>query len=261
MKLFASDLDGTFLDHKHEVNEYGYDIIETIKQTQNIFSVVTGRSYQSVKNKFKKDQDFDFIVLNGAMVYHDSKLIHSVSLKKDLVDKIINLLNKYQEYYLVYGEKETFTNSLIAQFIQTFIWSKNIKKAFGVFQEFKKLRNINFKVYKIEGSIKNPKLINLLQDIPEINAIQTGRFTFEITDINATKKQGILALLKHYKLNEDDVYCFGDSLNDFSMFEYFKNSYAVSNARIEIKNLAKEVILSNNENGVYYKIKEILNGK
>jgi hydroxymethylpyrimidine pyrophosphatase-like HAD family hydrolase len=71
---------------------------------------------------------------------------------------------------------------------------------------------------------------------------------FEINNINATKKNGI-KFLKTY-LNTENVSCFGDNLNDVSMFEECENSYAVENAHEDLKELADKIIGSNIDDGV-----------
>ena len=57
---------------------------------------------------------------------------------------------------------------------------------------------------------------------------------------------------------KEEVAVFGDGLNDLSMFELFPNSYAPANAEPEIRKRAKEVIPSNNDDGVGKKIFELL---
>ena len=48
----------------------------------------------------------------------------------------------------------------------------------------------------------------------------------------------------------DKLVCFGDNLNDLSMFEGADECYAVSNAHESVKQIATGIIDSNNNDGV-----------
>ena len=61
-------------------------------------------------------------------------------------------------------------------------------------------------------------------------------------------------------IDKSEVIVLGDSFNDYSMFTEFENSYAMENAIPEIKEIAKYVTDSNNNDGVakaIYKALEI----
>ena len=58
----------------------------------------------------------------------------------------------------------------------------------------------------------------------------------------------LLKLKKQYDCER--VVCFGDAINDISMFRIADECYAVENAVDELKKIATGVISSNEENGV-----------
>ncbi|MBR1393485.1 MAG: HAD family hydrolase [Ruminococcus sp.] len=55
----------------------------------------------------------------------------------------------------------------------------------------------------------------------------------------------------------DRIVAFGDSVNDLSLFEEADECYAVANAKEQVKAAATGVILSNEEDGVVRKIREL----
>ena len=57
----------------------------------------------------------------------------------------------------------------------------------------------------------------------------------------------------------DEVMVIGDSFNDYSMFEEFKESYAMGNAIPEIKEIAKHITDTNDNAGVAKAIYKALN--
>ena len=68
---------------------------------------------------------------------------------------------------------------------------------------------------------------------------------------NPKKKGLILAkTIKKMGIDKSEVIVLGDSFNDYSMFTEFENSYAMENAIPEIKEIAKYITDSNNNDGV-----------
>ena len=61
-----------------------------------------------------------------------------------------------------------------------------------------------------------------------------------------------------YEIKPEECAAFGDQMNDYELLKHVKYSYAMSNAVDAIKEISYEVILSNEEQGVLQKIKEIL---
>ena len=57
----------------------------------------------------------------------------------------------------------------------------------------------------------------------------------------------------------DEVMVIGDSFNDYSMFEEFKESFAMGNAIDEIKEIAKHITDTNDNAGVAKAIYKALN--
>jgi hydroxymethylpyrimidine pyrophosphatase-like HAD family hydrolase len=65
---------------------------------------------------------------------------------------------------------------------------------------------------------------------------------------DATKDFGILKVKK--LIGADKIICFGDGINDVTMFNISDEKYAVENAVDEIKKIATGIIGSNENDGV-----------
>ena len=73
-----------------------------------------------------------------------------------------------------------------------------------------------------------------------------------------SKGNAIKALCEKLDIPLKEVVCFGDSLNDQSMFEVAGYSVAMGNATEELKEVADKVTLDNDSNGIPAALKEIL---
>ena len=75
-----------------------------------------------------------------------------------------------------------------------------------------------------------------------------NEYWLEIMPITATKAMGVKRLKE--LMNFDRVICFGDAINDISMFKIADSAYAVENANAKLKQFSTGIIGSNDENGV-----------
>jgi Cof subfamily protein (haloacid dehalogenase superfamily) len=73
---------------------------------------------------------------------------------------------------------------------------------------------------------------------------------FTVHDRRATKDQAIAALRKARGLEEAELVVFGDDVNDLGMMRAADRPIAMTNAKPEVKALAREIIGSNNEDSV-----------
>lgn len=77
---------------------------------------------------------------------------------------------------------------------------------------------------------------------------EDGFWYLEVCSVHASKYNAVKFLREEYGF--DNVVSFGDNLNDLPMFLASDESYAVANAKPEVKEKANAVIDSNNNDGV-----------
>ena len=67
---------------------------------------------------------------------------------------------------------------------------------------------------------------------------------------DVSKGNAIKALCEKLNVSLSEVICFGDSLNDQSMFEVVGCAIAMGNANEELKAIADKITLDNDSNGI-----------
>jgi len=78
----------------------------------------------------------------------------------------------------------------------------------------------------------------------------------EVSSAKASKYNAVMFLRRKYGF--DKIVGFGDNLNDLPLFRACDETYAVENARDEVKSAATGIIPSNTENGVALKISDLV---
>ncbi len=263
MELYVTDLDGTLLNSECKISDKSIKIINNLIKKGCNFTVATARSLSSAKDILEPlDLKMPVILNNGGFIYDLNKNENLVSnyIENEIAKKVISEVRKVNLNPFVHleinNENKLYYSGLF-NYGEQFYYDLRMKAKDDRFEEV------------IEYDVKNKKVITifLIGNESELNKIYnvlkkkfselqyhlfldvySNYFWFEINNINATKKNGI-KFLKNY-LNIENVSCFGDNLNDISMFEECNFSYAVENAHADLKKIANKIIESNENDGV-----------
>jgi hypothetical protein len=78
----------------------------------------------------------------------------------------------------------------------------------------------------------------------------SGPGTVELQPCGVTKATGLALAAAHLGLTDTTTIAFGDMPNDIPMFDWATHGVAMANAHPELKAVADEVTLSNEEDGI-----------
>lgn len=244
--LFISDLDGTLLNSNAKISESTARIINSLIKKGLYFTVATARSERTaIPMTSGLDINVPHILMNGVIIYSDGYIKYHTISQENAVE-ISTLFKKHNIMGTAFEIKD---NKLTVHENNT-----NITNPIYV------TANTDYNIlFPLERDIS--KLENISHTFYEDT--YTGKWFLEIFSDKATKANGIKFLREKYGF--DKIVCFGDNLNDISMFNESDVRVAVANAKPEIKKLADFVTLSNDEDGVAVWLgehyKEFLGGK
>lgn len=106
-----------------------------------------------------------------------------------------------------------------------------------------------------------PILEDLHIELPEIIYTQGEKYCVDIIPSKASKGFGLSMLLEKLNIKPEQVICFGDGMNDLSVFEYISENggfgISMDNAIPELKNKSVYVTKTNNEDGLAEVLEEI----
>lgn len=84
----------------------------------------------------------------------------------------------------------------------------------------------------------------------KLNCMFTGPFYYEFTALGIDKAKALDSVLIPMGYKKEEMIAFGDGQNDASMVQYAGIGVAMGNAVQELKNIADEITLSNEEDGI-----------
>ncbi|MCD7893965.1 MAG: Cof-type HAD-IIB family hydrolase [Erysipelotrichaceae bacterium] len=272
IKLFATDLDGTFLNVFHTTDKYLLDTIDMINEENKYFVVATGRHMRAYQQKkFFKDCQIYNICMNGARILdNDRNVIYEKGLDKEIVKEMLELFpdvdlefNDANYTYCKFSSLNHLKNVYDPKPLKRI--AKKIYYALGL-SEWKFHQSnkdiLKHDILKINAHVDDDKEAKRLQAYIDahdniVNAPFTSNF-FEITDSSVNKGNAIKILMKQLHISEDEVAVYGDGGNDVVMLEMFEHSYAPSDGSDIAKKAARHIIGKNSEYAVAKHMRDCL---
>ncbi|MGY5139304.1 Cof-type HAD-IIB family hydrolase [Mycoplasmopsis gallinarum] len=253
--IIFSDVDGTIYTRDAYVSNFNLNII---KNNDLSFNIATGNPICPRMLKLAKLTDADYIIgSSGSQIYDykNEKFLYEEYLNAETVKSIFKIFKSKniaaaawssKVFYIFREEDKEFLNKI-------YFRSEN----FDQFKLYTNQENLE-PIAKIElyfESVENvDEIIDLLKDL-DCKVIKT-HMNVEIIPYGASKGRAILWMLENVFTSHsaDEVMVIGDSENDFSMFKRFFHSYAMDNAKDEVKEKANNVTKHVVEHGLGYAI-------
>lgn len=263
IKLIATDMDGTFLRDDKSYSDEFIDVYHDLKKQNIKFMIASGNQYELLVSKFDSsiNQDLIYLCENGTKVVYQGKCLYKCFMDRKDYLETLNVLKQYKDCMIVVsGDKHSYISKEFENkkdFISLFM--KNI-----VFVD--NYDDIDDDILKFSVAHFDDKMEIRTQDIAlqlnnQLKLVTTGNVWFDIFYKTVNKGTTLTYLLNYFHFNKDEVAVFGDEMNDYEMLESVKYAYAMENAIAPIKDIAYEIVESNENDGVVKKLKEIIKGR
>lgn len=261
IRLIVTDMDGTLLhDHATSVVPEYFDVIRALKKKGILFCAASGRQYQSLRTLFKPVQDdILYITENGTEIMYKGECIFSMPMSMEVSRQLVRDTRAIPGAECMYcvGDKAYF--------------DKNDPNVYRLMKD-----EYHFECEMVEDLLKLevPCLkfsLYLEEHVNEITAewfvpkwkkthevACGGQYFMDVMERNANKGTALMRMQEILGIHKEEIVAFCDNHNDLEMIAAAGTSYAVANAREEVKAAATEVIASNNEDGVLKQLKKIL---
>ena len=254
VKVIATDLDGTLLKPRKKITLVEKENRKFIKDFYGDIVLNSGRSPKFCAKICKNLKiEHNFIALNGAIIVKNGNVIYRQSIKKTVLDNLLDYINEnYNNYqFLIYDKYDQIT---------CFTDKKRKAKRNHLKFRIKNVRlsdKIIFSNKKVKRYLKDKteiyKAIIYYQHIEDMACLLKDKFSehfefyvnnhsIEISPKGVSKGEALKYLINTTNVKSDEVYVVGDSFNDISMFKLFKNSFLIKTSDSGLKTQAKHVI-------------------
>lgn len=260
--LYVTDLDGTLLNQKSRISERSLSILNSMMEKGLNFTYATARSILSARTVTEGLQvKLPVITMNGTYIVDPvtREAVDSTEFSAEVQRKIMEIIERHEISPFIFAyidgvERVSWMKGTENEGMQYYLSNRPGDP---------RMRPITSKEELYQGEIFHYVCIGskeeltpfyeeiLSQGICQVilqQEIYREEYWCEIMPIEATKANAIRRLKK--MLGCDKAVVFGDAPNDISMFESADECYAVANAVPALKEIATDVILSNEEDGV-----------
>ena len=285
IKLIASDMDGTLINSNHEVSSETIKAIKAAQAKGIEFIITTGRSFEDARSQVDEAGiTCNYLVMNGSELRDSNgNILQQLYLDQEIVQKIVDDLLQLDLCVEVYSTNGTYTlGSLesckwaVAAKINNFYPEKSVETYYQtaeehfLFQELNRISDLSEvfeKKYQVGKIIcfspKVETIAFLREDIKQrYNVNSTGSFpiNLEVTNPLANKGAALARYAESKNIDITDVMTIGDSFNDMTMIDApFGYTVAMGNAIEPIKDIAKYLTDSNDNDGVGKIINRLIN--
>ncbi|MFB9972429.1 HAD family phosphatase [Allobacillus sp. SKP2-8] len=264
--IIALDLDGTLLTDQKTISEKNLKTIQAAKEAGHIVVIATGRPHRGSKQYYAQmDLTTPMVNMNGAYVHHPRDKSWGVKhspMPKDTAYDIFDIANHYgsknimaeiiDQVYIEKNDESHMTNFFTAGLEESAI--------FGDLKENLKTDPSSILIYPDKEAV--PKIQEALNE-NHASLIDHRKWMdpFNVVEVIRSglhKAIGLQMISKYYDIPQERIIAFGDEDNDLEMIEYAGVGVAMGNGIDELKTLAKETTLTNQEDGISHFLEDYL---
>lgn len=261
IKLVVSDVDGTLVpDGSSVLNPEYYQVIKQLKKKGIIFAAASGRQYASLLKLFEpvKD-DIIFIAENGAFISCRDNVMAVEVMNRQITNELIEDMKKIPDCeILASGKYIAYTEADNKEFLDWMIngYNFDIEKVddiLAVSEDF-----IKVSLYNKEDASQAAQETLVPKWKEKIKIVCAGKEWMDCMNKTVNKGAALEKIQKNMGVSKQETMVFGDNLNDIEMLKCAVESYAIGNAREEVKAAAKNVADTNTNDGVLKQIKKLI---
>lgn len=269
-KIVASDLDGTLLNNQAKISRENLDAIKALSQKGAYFVPSTGRTFSEIPEELRDNADIRYAIYsNGAVVFDKctgERILNCIS--NSVCREILDVLNTYETHITVRYDGQCFVDAQYRSeeefdYYNIIEAHRVVVRDFAVFlNDFKDFTYSldNVEVFSAFFRNMEDKLAcaDYFRKMGSLRVVEVSEYNLEIININAGKGNALHSLADKLGVDYSDTISIGDSDNDSSITQAAGLGLAVSNACDSLKEVADEIICSNEEHVVRYVLSHYL---
>ena len=135
-------------------------------------------------------------------------------------------------------------------------WFADMRNGYPCQKYIEKVEEIDCPINKFQ-ILQETDILNEVEELlihkygNNFEVFRTAPRQIEMGPKGYTKGETLSRLMENFGWSKDEVFVFGDGGNDISMFKQTNYSFAMGQALESVKNEAKYITLSNDEDGIY----------
>lgn len=253
IRLLATDLDHTLLNHERKIQPENGEAIRRAAQAGLIVVLASGRNRTSMKSIAQQlGLNGPIIAANGADVLGEGFLeVAYHTIPDDVIDLVADFSDEYQVHLNLYTRDE-------ALFLQHSDWVdvyasrvRSVPPRLGTREEAKAAGICKLLLMDTPERVReHRKILEPRLDPEKARFTESEPEYLEVVGAGVSKGASLENLCRRIGVAQEETAAIGDFLNDVEMVRWAKVGGAVANALPEVKAVAEVQVASNDDGGV-----------
>ena len=276
IRLVALDLDGTLFNNQSKISDKNRAALQAATGRGIHIVISTGRPYSGLPLEQLAGTGIRYaITTNGAAIYEipTRTCIYEDAMEPSLALPIIRYLLTKDIHMDAFIDGNAYSTLSCLPAAQKLNMPPSIKKYIletrtrlddftGYIEESgRSIQKMTLNFYPDESGtlVDRENVKDYLMSIPDIECVSGGYNNLEFTKRGIDKGIGLKKLAGYLGISPDETLAIGDAGNDASIIQAAGIGIAMGNATEDIKAIADDITLSNEEDGVAAALYKYLN--
>ncbi|WP_141501200.1 Cof-type HAD-IIB family hydrolase [Paenibacillus luteus] len=249
-KLLFFDIDGTLVDHDKKIPASTKESIAELKKAGHEVVIATGRGPFMLKPVSEALQIDSYVSFNGSYVVYKGEVIYSHPIDAERLNELaqITITNKHPLVYMT-------PDGMRSNTLQT-AYTEDADEPLKLrLPPLEPDYHIGKDIYQCLLYCKEEDEGYYKANFSEFGYNRWHLYGSDILPPGGSKAKGIQALIERTGVSHEDIYAFGDGLNDLEMLQYVYHSVAMGNSPDIVKQMARYVTKDVSEDGIRHGLK------
>ena len=256
-KMIALDLDGTLNNDQKKITNRTKEALIAVQKKGVTVVLASGRPITGLKRECEalELEKYSGILLsyNGGKVVDATtkKVLYEKSLPKETAVRLLKHIEDYPVTPIVDNGKDYVTTSKDEFMIEAESKLNNL----GIMEVDNVAASVDFNPVKVlmaaPKEVLDPTIDKITEPFKqELSFVKSSPIFLEATMKGINKASSLQAVCDKLDIKPEEVIAFGDEKNDITMIQFAGLGVAMGNACETLKEIADEITLSNNEDGI-----------
>ena len=276
IKVIIMDVDGTLTNSKKQISSKTKEALLKAQNNGVKLVLASGRPDTGLID-FAKELEMDkhhgfLVAFNGSMVIdaQTNEVLFNETMSIEEGKAVLEHMKKFDVIPMIQKENYMYVNNVYKCMLNVFGKQANIieyESRGGKYLLCEKQDLAEFADYPLnkilvagEADYLKENYLEMMEPFKDsLSCMFTAPFYFEYTAKGIDKAKALDTVLKPLGYTQEEMIAFGDGQNDASMIKYAGTGVAMANAVDELKAVADEITLSNEEDGIAFTLDKYLN--
>jgi Cof subfamily protein (haloacid dehalogenase superfamily) len=251
-KIVFFDIDGTLLDHDKNLPLSTMRALKELKNNGVFVAIATGRApfmFESLREELEIDS---FVSFNGQYVVFENQVIYQNPLDTNELSMFLKETRK-NNHPLVFLTEKTMKASVE--------YHPFIEESLGTLKFPHPEEDVHFyesrHIYQSLVFCEEQKEQYYRSEYPGFSFVRWHPYSVDVLPSGGSKAEGIKKMIERLDFKLEDVFAFGDGLNDIEMLKAVGTGVAMGNGTDEAKRHANVITTDVDNNGIWNGLKEL----